>query len=43
MNSGYKTEYVSAEVSEAVSEVEDDEADLEFRAPIVTVMVCRPW
>ena len=35
---GYKTEYVSAEVSEAVSEVEDDEADLEFRAPIVTVM-----
>ena len=35
---GYKTEYVSAEVSEAVSEVEDDEDDLKSRAPIVTVM-----
>ena len=35
---GFKTEYVSAEVSEAVVEEEDDEADLVPRAPIVTVM-----
>ena len=35
---GFKTEYVSAEVSEAVSEEEDDENDLIPRAPIVTVM-----
>ncbi len=35
---GFKTEYVSAEVQEAVSVVEDDEADLVSRAPIVTVM-----
>ncbi len=35
---GFKTEYVSAEVQEAVSEEEDDENDLESRAPIVTVM-----
>lgn len=35
---GYKTEYVSAEVVEAISEEEDNEADLEPRAPIVTVM-----
>lgn len=35
---GFKTEYVSAEVQEAVSEEEDDEADLVSRAPIVTVM-----
>jgi len=35
---GFKTEYVSAEVSEAVNEVEDDEEDLVPRAPIVTVM-----
>lgn len=35
---GFKTEYVSAEVSEAVVEAEDDEADLRPRAPIVTVM-----
>lgn len=35
---GYKTEYVSAEVIEAIAEEEDDEADLEPRAPIVTVM-----
>ena len=35
---GYKTEYVSAEVQEAVSEEEDDENDLVPRAPIVTVM-----
>lgn len=35
---GFKTEYVSAEVSEAVIEQEDDEADLLPRAPIVTVM-----
>lgn len=35
---GFKTEYVSAEVSEAVVEVEDDESDLIPRAPIVTVM-----
>ena len=35
---GVKTEYVSAEVQEAVSEEEDDENDLVPRAPIVTVM-----
>ena len=35
---GFKTEYVSAEVSEAVIEEEDDESDLVPRAPIVTVM-----
>ena len=35
---GFKTEYVSAEVSEAVVEEEDDESDLVPRAPIVTVM-----
>ena len=35
---GFKTEYVSAEVSEAVSEEVDDENDLVPRAPIVTVM-----
>ena len=33
-----ETEYVSAEVSEAVNEEEDDEEDLVPRAPIVTVM-----
>ena len=35
---GFKTEYVSAEVQEAVSEEVDDENDLVPRAPIVTVM-----
>ena len=35
---GFKTEYVSAEVQEAVSEDEDDESELVSRAPIVTVM-----
>jgi translation initiation factor IF-2 len=35
---GYTTEYVSAEVSEAVEEEVDDVDDLEPRAPIVTVM-----
>lgn len=35
---GFTTEYVSAEVSEAVNEIEDDEEDLVPRAPIVTVM-----
>lgn len=35
---GFKTEYVSAEVVEAISEEEDNEEDLEPRAPIVTVM-----
>lgn len=35
---GFKTEYVSAEVVEAISEEEDKEEDLEPRAPIVTVM-----
>ena len=34
----FKTEYVSAEVQEAIPEVEDDENDLVPRAPIVTVM-----
>lgn len=35
---GFKTEYVSAEVVEAISEEEDREEDLVPRAPIVTVM-----
>ena len=35
---GYKTEYVSAEVAQAIVEEEDSEEDLEPRAPIVTVM-----
>ena len=35
---GFKTEYVSAEVQEAVSEEVDDENDLLSRSPIVTVM-----
>ena len=35
---GFKTEYVSAEVQEAVSEEVDDENELVPRAPIVTVM-----
>lgn len=35
---GFSTEYVSAEVQNAITEEEDDETDLEFRAPIVTVM-----
>lgn len=35
---GFKTEYVSAEVQEAITETEDDENDLVPRAPIVTVM-----
>lgn len=35
---GFKTEYVSAEVSEAINEEADDENDLLPRAPIVTVM-----
>lgn len=35
---GFQTEYVSAEVQEAITEVEDDENDLQHRAPIVTVM-----
>ena len=35
---GFKTEYVSADVAQAVEEEEDAEEDLEPRAPIVTVM-----
>ncbi len=35
---GFTTEYVSAEVSEAIQEAEDDENDLTHRPPIVTVM-----
>lgn len=35
---GFKTEYVSADVTQAVVEEEDIEADLQPRAPIVTVM-----
>ena len=35
---GFKTEYVSAEVSQAIVEEADKEEDLEPRAPIVTVM-----
>ncbi len=35
---GFSTEYVSAEVSEAITTEEDSEEDLEPRSPIVTVM-----
>ena len=35
---GFTTEYVSAEVQNAIQEEEDDENDLVSRAPIVTVM-----
>ena len=35
---GFKTEYVSAEVAEAIQQEEDTEADLTDRSPIVTVM-----
>ena len=35
---GFKTEYVSAEVQNAITETVDDENDLVPRAPIVTVM-----
>ena len=35
---GFSTEYVSAEVQNAIQEEEDDENDLVSRAPIVTVM-----
>ena len=35
---GFKTEYTSAEVVEAISEEEDDPADLVQRPPVVTVM-----
>ncbi|MDE7427406.1 MAG: translation initiation factor IF-2 [Muribaculaceae bacterium] len=35
---GFKTEYVSAEVADAIGQVEDNEEDLLPRPPIVTVM-----
>lgn len=35
---GFKTEYISADVQEAITEEADAEEDLEPRAPIVTVM-----
>jgi translation initiation factor IF-2 len=35
---GFKTEYVSAEVADAISQEEDSEEDLQPRSPIVTVM-----
>ena len=35
---GFKTEYTSAEVAEAISDEEDDPADLVQRPPVVTVM-----
>ena len=35
---GYKTEFVSAEVVEAIAQEDDDEKDLVSRPPIVTVM-----
>ena len=35
---GYKTEYVSVGVAQAITEEEDNEEDLQPRAPIVTVM-----
>ncbi len=35
---GFKTEFISADVQEAIAEEPDNEEDLEPRAPIVTVM-----
>lgn len=35
---GYQVDFVSADVQDAIQEIEDDEADLKPRAPIVTVM-----
>ncbi len=35
---GFTTEYVSAEVQNAITEEDDDESELQTRAPIVTVM-----
>ena len=35
---GFKTEYMSAEVADAIHQEEDSEEDLETRPPIVTVM-----
>ncbi len=35
---GFKTEYTSAEVAEAINDEEDDPADLVQRPPVVTVM-----
>jgi translation initiation factor IF-2 len=35
---GFKTEYVSAEVADAINQEEDSEEDLQPRSPIVTVM-----
>ncbi len=35
---GFKTEYESADVAEAIHEEEDDPEDLEVRPPVVTVM-----
>ncbi len=35
---GFSTEYVSAEVSDAIQQEEDNEEDLESRPPVVTVM-----
>ncbi len=35
---GFKVEFVSVEIQEAIDDVEDDEEDLEARSPIVTVM-----
>ena len=35
---GFKTEYVSADVQEAIHEEEDDDEDLVSRGPIITVM-----
>jgi translation initiation factor IF-2 len=35
---GFKVEFISAEVSEAIKEVPDNEEDLRSRSPIVTVM-----
>ncbi len=35
---GFKVEFVSVEIQEAIDDVEDNEEDLESRSPIVTVM-----
>ncbi|MGM0635210.1 MAG: translation initiation factor IF-2 [Bacteroidota bacterium] len=35
---GYEVDFVSEEVDDSIEEIEENEEDLEFRAPIVTVM-----
>jgi translation initiation factor IF-2 len=35
---GYEVEFITVDIEEAITVVEDKEEDLVFRAPIVTVM-----